>query len=97
MGPQTLAFAVLPLAPTFYRHRWSHRVIHWEWQIHEWSVFAVLILQFFLYGTRRKQSTVLFSKIWRNILQRQRNEGRGAVKHRASWVDTVSSTTLLLR
>jgi len=31
----------------FYRHRWSHRVIHWEWQIHEWSVFAVLILQFF--------------------------------------------------
>jgi len=27
MRPQTLAFAVLPLAPTFHRHRWSHRVM----------------------------------------------------------------------
>ena len=52
MGLQILAFAVLPLAPTFYSHRWSHRVIHWELQIHEWSVFAVLILQFFSKNTR---------------------------------------------
>ena len=26
---------------------WSRSVIHWEWQNHEWSMFAVLILQFF--------------------------------------------------
>ena len=38
------------IGPTFHRHIWSHRVIHWEWQIHEWSVFAVLILQFFGIG-----------------------------------------------
>ena len=35
------------IGPIFHRHRWSHRVIHWEWQIYEWSVFAVLILQLF--------------------------------------------------
>ena len=43
----TVAALLCAPDPTLARHRWFHRVIHWEWQIHEWSVFAVLILQFF--------------------------------------------------
>jgi len=46
-GTANIGLCSFAIGPTFHRHRWSHRVIHWEWQIHEWSVFAVLILQFF--------------------------------------------------
>ena len=47
-GTANIGLCSFAIGPTFHRHRWSHRIIHWEWQIHEWSVFAVLILQFFL-------------------------------------------------
>jgi len=50
-GTANIGLCSFAIGPTFHRHRWSHRVIHWEWQIHEWSVFAVLILQFFQKGT----------------------------------------------
>ena len=46
-GTANIGLCSFAIGPTFHRHIWSHRVIHWEWQIHEWSVFAVLILQFF--------------------------------------------------
>ena len=47
-GTANIGLCSFVIGPTFHRHKWSHHVIHWEWQFHEWSVFAVLILQFFL-------------------------------------------------
>ena len=34
---------------TFHRHKWFYSVIHCEWQNHEWSMFAILILQLQLF------------------------------------------------
>ena len=47
-GTANIGLCSFDIGSTFHRHRWSHSAIHWEWQNYKWSMFTVLILQFFL-------------------------------------------------